>query len=29
VSVHTVFYGMLGFHRGVKPLPEAQAKAAE
>lgn len=23
VSVHTVFYGMLGFHRGVKPLPEA------
>lgn len=23
VSVHTVFYGMLGFHRGVKPLAEA------
>lgn len=25
VTVHTVFFGMLGFHRGVKPLPQPLA----
>ena len=27
VKVDTVFHGMLGFHRAVKPLPAAQAQA--